>query len=88
MTETEILERTRKFVTENFLYMRPGFVLADNDHLMAKGVVDSMGAMELMEFITSEFAVTPSDDEITEANLGSLAAIARYVATKRNGTPV
>jgi acyl carrier protein len=83
MTEREILEQTRKFVTDSFLYMRPGFVLADNDKLMEKGVVDSMGVMELMEFLTSEFEVTLADDEITEANLGTLASIAGYVARKR-----
>jgi acyl carrier protein len=85
MTEQEILQRTRKFVTDSFLYMRPGFVLADTDKLMEKGVVDSMGVMELMEFLDSEFSVTPADDEITEANLGSLASIARYVAGKKSG---
>lgn len=85
MTEHEILERTRKFINDSFLYMRPGFVLGDNDKLMEKGVVDSMGVMEVMEFLESEFGVTPADDEITEANLGTLAAIARFVALKRNG---
>jgi acyl carrier protein len=44
-----------------------------------------MGVMELMEFLDSEFSVTPADDEITEANLGTLASIARFVAAKKNG---
>jgi hypothetical protein len=41
--------------------------------------------MELMEFLQSTFGVMPADDEITEANLGSLISIARFVAAKRNG---
>jgi acyl carrier protein len=87
MTETEILERTRGFIRDNFLYMRPGLVLGDEDKLMEKGVIDSMGVMELMEFLQSAFGVMPADDEITEANLGSLVSIARFVVAKRNGTP-
>lgn len=84
MTESEILSRTRQFISDSFLYMRPGMVIGDDDRLMEKGVIDSMGVMELMEFLQSSFGVTPADDEITEANLGSLTAIARFVASRRN----
>jgi acyl carrier protein len=84
MTERDILERTRGFVKESFLYMRPGFVLSDDDKLMEKGVIDSMGVLELMEFLQATFGVTFSDDEITEENLGTLSAIARFVSTKRS----
>jgi len=85
MTETDILDQTRSFVTDTFLYMRPGFVLGDDDKLMERGVIDSMGVLELIEFLQTTFGVTLADDDITEANLGSLAAIARYVAARRNG---
>jgi len=32
-----------------------------------------------MQFLTDTFGVTPADDEITEANLGSLEAIGAFV---------
>jgi acyl carrier protein len=83
MTEQEILEQTRGFVKESFLYMRPGFVLGDHDKLMEKGVIDSMGVLELMEYLQSSFGVAFSDDEITEDNLGTLSSIARFVSAKR-----
>lgn len=83
---TEILERTRAYITANFLYMRPDFVLGDEDALLAKGVIDSMGVMELIGFLTQEFGITVADEEITEANLGSLQAIARFVASKQRRT--
>ena len=88
MDETAVLARTRAYVTETFLYMRPGFTLADQDRLLQRGVIDSMGVMELIAFLRSEFGVDVADDDITESNLGTLADIARYVAAKRgNGTP-
>jgi len=88
MDETAVLARTRAYVTETFLYMRPGFTLADEDRLLQRGVIDSMGVMELIAFLRSEFGVDVADEDITESNLGTLADIARYVTAKRNGAGV
>lgn len=79
LTEEQVLAQVREFIEREFLYMRPGVVLADDDSLMKKGVVDSMGVLEVMQFLADTFGVTPADDEITEANLGSLRATARFV---------
>lgn len=78
-TEEQIRAQVRGFIEQEFLYMRPGVVLADGDSLMKKGVLDSMGVLEVMQFLTDTFGVTPADDEITEANLGSLQAIGAFV---------
>jgi acyl carrier protein len=85
LVESEILAKVRAFVEREFLYMRPDFKLADGDDLMKAGVVDSMGVLEVMNFLDEEFGVMPADDEITEANLGSLAAIARFVKARAKG---
>jgi acyl carrier protein len=66
--------------------MRPDFTLGDQDRLLQRGVIDSMGVMELLAFLRSEFAVVVADEDITESNLGTLADIARYVlAHQSNG---
>ena len=83
MTETEIIARTRAYVHENFLYMRQDFSFEDSDSLLSKGVIDSLGVMELVEFIGSQFGVHVDPSEITENNFGTLAGIARYVVGKR-----
>ena len=82
-TEHQIRDRVRSFIEENFLYMRPDFVLGDDDRLLERGVVDSMGIVEMLTFIEDEFGVHTEDNEISEANLGSLTAIGRFVAGKR-----
>src|SRR5438045_3530797 len=81
--ETQIRERVRSFLQENFFYMRPDFELGDEDKLLERGVVDSMGVAEMVTFIQDEFGITVSDEDITEANLGSLRAIGRFVSQKR-----
>jgi acyl carrier protein len=83
MSTTEILRRIREFVTESFLYMRPDFQLGDSDPLLGNGVIDSMGVMELTEFLAAEFQIEVGDAEITERNLGTLQSITRYVDSKR-----
>lgn len=85
MTESDVRERTRTYVKENFLYMRPDFEIGDADSLLKQGVVDSMGVVELIEFLQDEFGITVDDSETTEENFDSLAAIGKYVARKLNG---
>ena len=79
----DTVARVRAFVLDNFLYMRPDFQLADDDRLLEKGVVDSMGIAEMIAFIEDSFGVKPAETEISEANFGSLRAIAQFVETKR-----
>jgi acyl carrier protein len=83
ITESRIKTRLRAFVQENFLYAMPNFELRDDDLLMERGVVDSMGVAEMIAFVESEFGVFLSDDEITEANFGSLSAIVRFVSSRQ-----
>ena len=83
ISEAAIVSRVRSFVHENFLYMMPDFELADDDRLLEKGVVDSMGIAEMISFIEAEFGVFATEAEISEANFGSLRAIARFVAAKQ-----
>lgn len=82
MTVAEIIERTRAYIVENFLYMRRDFVFGPTDSLLERGIVDSMGVMELVAFIESEFGVTVGDDDVTEQNLGTLQAIGQFVASR------
>ena len=83
MTPIEVTERVRAYITENFLYMRPDYSIGDEDSLLGKGIIDSMGVIEVITFIQQEFGITIDDDDITEENLGNLAAISRYVAGKQ-----
>lgn len=79
---TNVSERTRAYIQENFLYMRPDVTLASEDSLLGRGIIDSMGIMELVAFLESEFGIAVVEDEITEANLGSIQAIGEYVTAK------
>jgi len=84
-TQAEIVDRTRTWVRENFLYMRPDWKFGDDDPLLGSGVIDSIGVIELVEFLQGAFGFKVGDEEIVEQNLGSLNAIGRFVHAKRQG---
>jgi acyl carrier protein len=83
-SESEILTRVRDFVQENFLYMHSAFELGDDDRLLEKGVIDSMSIVEMISFIEKEFGVHALEEEISDANFGSLSGIARFVGGKQS----
>jgi acyl carrier protein len=82
VTEAKIISDTRAYITENFLYARPNYIVGEDEHLMEKGVVDSMGIVELITFLQDHFGVEPADDEVTEENFATLRRIAAFVMRK------
>jgi acyl carrier protein len=78
-----VREAVAAYVRENFLYARPDYVLRDDARLLDDGIVDSMGAVELVAFLQDRFSIAIPDDEITEDNFGSIADIATFIGRKR-----
>lgn len=76
----EIVDRTRHWVRDNFLYMRPDWPLDEDAPLLRSGVIDSIGVIELVGFLEVTFGVSIPEHEITEENLGTLGAIGRFVS--------
>ena len=88
MTQTADQLRTevRNFIEETFLYMHPDVVLADDEELLTRGLVDSLGFVELVEEVQARYGIEVTDVEITEQNFGSIDAIVAYVERKRGGS--
>jgi acyl carrier protein len=82
VTEAQIINDTRAYITENFLYARPNYVVGEDEHLMERRVVDSMGMVELITFLQDRFGVEPADEEITEENFATLRRIGTFVMRK------
>ena len=83
VAESVILSRVRAFVEKSSVYRQDGFVLADGDKLFEKAALDSKYVAAMIAFVEDEFGVLVSDCEKSEDNLGSLRAVARFVAGKQ-----
>lgn len=78
---TSAVDRVRAYIAENFLYARPDIRLGLDDSLLESGVIDSMGIIELVQFLEEEFQIRVGEQDITEDNFNTLRSIERYVQT-------
>jgi acyl carrier protein len=83
VSESGILTRVHNFVQENPLYRQRGFVLAEDDRFFEKAALDSKYVAAMITYIEEEFGILVSECEVCEDNLGSLRAVARFVASKQ-----
>lgn len=79
-----IATRLRAFILDAYLFGDQSRMAADGDSLLATGVLDSTGVLELIEFLESEFGITVEDAETVPDNLDSIAGLTRYVSAKVN----
>lgn len=68
-------------VTEITGELRPGEVSRDTD-LLAAGLIDSLGIMELVKFLEGRFGIAVGDEDLEPDNFRSIDAIAAFVARK------
>jgi acyl carrier protein len=87
--ERSIEDEVRRFLTDNFPLSANGFSLAGTDSLLETGVIDSVGVLELIQFVESRYEIEIPDSEVLPENLDSIDAITRYVSSKRDadGSP-
>jgi acyl carrier protein len=72
----------RSFICERFLHQTNSNELAGTTQLMDRGIIDSVGMLELVSFLEDHFGITVYDEEFIPENLNSVNGISRYVAFK------
>lgn len=77
----DITNKIKDFVVENFLF---GDDAGLNNHtsFMEKGIVDSTGILELVEYVSAEFHITIDDVELLPENFDSIDNIAVFIESK------
>ena len=78
MTEEEIRRQLRAFVER---FMR-GHDLQDGEDLFATGYVNSMFAMQLVQFVESTFGVACESEDLEIDNFRSIDALTAFVQRK------
>lgn len=82
-TGTLAKERIRNFVLEKFPLARTRGV-KDSDELLESGIVDSLGILDLVAFLESEFALQIEDDDLIPENFRSIESIVGFAERKNH----
>ncbi len=65
-----------------------GTTLADDDDMFATGYVNSMFAMQLVQFVESEFGITVESEDLELDNFRTVSSIAEFVERKQAASAV
>lgn len=79
----QLEKQIRDFVARNFLYSDSGFSYADDASFLQEGIIDSLGVIELVEFVQKTLGVTVDQEEVTTTHFDSVAKLAAFVRQKR-----
>ena len=69
----------RKFIAEEVMF-EPDAVIREDQPLLGE-VLDSLGLMQLVEFIENHYDVEVADEDVLPENFESLPALERYVTS-------
>lgn len=73
----------RAYVLENFLFSDDPSDIADDTSFLARGIIDSMGALELALFIEQRFGFTVHEAEMLPENLDSVDNLVAFVTRRQ-----
>ena len=71
--------KIRDFIAANLLYSPDGFIYADDASFLQEGIIDSLGVMQLVEFVAKEFNLAVEQGEIVPENFDSVTRLAEFV---------
>jgi acyl carrier protein len=71
----EVSTRVREFIRCSFLVDD----FEDDDSFLANGLIDSLGMMQVVSFVESEFRISVKDTDLVPENFDSVVNVAAYV---------
>ncbi len=79
---SDIEKLLRDYITSNFLLEAGKETFSNTDSFTEKGIIDSTGVLELLEFIEGELGINVEDQEVIPDNLDSLDNLTRFIQRK------
>jgi acyl carrier protein len=86
MFSQPITARIKSYLIEHFPSARD-HALGDDDHLLANGILDSLGVLDVVGYLEGEFGITVSDEDLLPEHFETLRRLARFVEVKQGGGP-
>jgi acyl carrier protein len=80
---TEIENKIRKFLAENFILSEQVDQLSASDSFLENGIIDSTGVLELVFFVEDQFGIQIDTSEVLPENFDSINNLSAYIRTKQ-----
>jgi acyl carrier protein len=78
----DIEARIRDYIARQLLFSEDEFPYADDASFMQEGIIDSLGVMELVEFVQRDFGIQVAQTEVVPDHFDSVAKLAAFVKGK------
>ncbi len=77
--------KIRDFILENFMAGESEEALDNDSSFLEKGIIDSMGVLELVAFVEDTYDIEIEDEELVPSNFDSVSKLVEYVRRKLAG---
>lgn len=77
-----IEKNLRQFVVETFLFGNDDGKLSNRDSFIDKGLIDSMGILNLVSHVESTYGIQVADSELIPEIWDSVSSIANFIVAK------
>jgi len=72
----------RAYLVEHFPSAR-NHALGEDDHLLANGIIDSLGVLDLVGYLEGQFGITVLDDDLLPENFETRRRLAAFVEERQ-----
>jgi acyl carrier protein len=84
-TSLSVTAEVEQFIVSELTQGRGISSVDADDNLLAKGIIDSHGVMELVAFLEERYGIAVGDEDLTPENFESVTRIDQFVVRKQNG---
>jgi acyl carrier protein len=80
---SQIESQIRDYINRNMLFNSGTSKFSNEASLLQEGIIDSIGIMELVTFVSQTYGVTIPPEEILPENFDSISRIASFVRRRQ-----
>jgi len=75
----------QNYIAENLLFCSNGYEYNNDASFLKEGIIDSMGVMELVTFVSDTFGIQVEPYEVLPENFDSVNKLAAFIRRKKAG---
>ena len=78
-----VIEDLQAFILEELAVDAVGGAVDPDEDLLASGLIDSLGVVQLASFMERRYGIEVGDDDVVPENFRTIAALAKFIRGKK-----